>query len=80
MTSFEQDIKPLFRPGDRECMLKIPMQDGGNLDLHDLESVKKYATLVLLEVASGGMPMGGPEWDRQQIKLFAQWIIELYPA
>lgn len=80
MTSFENDIKPMFKDSDRNCMLNIPMPDGVQLDLHDLESVKHHAMLILLEVVVGKMPQGGPEWDRQQVKIMAQWIDDGYPA
>ena len=77
--SFEKDIKPMFRDSDRACMINIPMPDGVTLDLHDRASVQHHAMLILLEVTVGKMPMGGPEWNRQQIKTFALWIDENYP-
>lgn len=80
MTSFATDIKPMFRDSDRNCMINIPMKDGVKLDLHNYESVKHHSMLILLEVVVGKMPQGGPEWNRQQVKLFALWIDELYPA
>jgi len=80
MSSFENDIKPMFRDSDRACMLNISMPDGVQLDLHDRASVEHHANLILLEVVVGKMPQGGPEWDRQQVKTFAQWIDDGFPA
>jgi hypothetical protein len=76
MPSYETDIKPLFTAADRACMLgaPIPADKGGPFDLHSHAAVAARADRILLEVAAGMMPMGGPAWGIDKVRLFALWI------
>ena len=79
-TSFARDIRPMFRDADRACMLAVKFPDGSTLDLHDAASVQAWSARILIELCAGKMPMGGPEWDRDQLRLFATWMDEAFPA
>ena len=71
--SFEQHIKPLFRPMDIECMRSRNvflidydyMKDPGNAqDVLDMLQPTGYPR----------MPFGGPYWSQESLNLFQQWI------
>ncbi|MGB9031825.1 MAG: hypothetical protein WCC27_17010 [Acidobacteriaceae bacterium] len=64
--SFERDIKGLFRAMDREAMQ-------GSFDLWSYDDVKTYATPILQELKSGGMPCDGA-WPAGQVALFEKWV------
>jgi hypothetical protein len=64
--SFEQDIKKLFRPMDRDAMI-------GAFDLWSYEDVRKHATPILQELKSGGMPCDGG-WPAAQVAVFEKWL------
>ena len=57
--SFEQDIKPLFRPTDRESMAWA-------FDLASYDEVKANAAAILERLGDGSMPCNG-EWPREQV-------------
>lgn len=71
--SFEQDIRPLFRPVDIQHMsaLDVPLDD--YTFMSDAENAQK-----VLEFLNGTqqpqMPPGGPFWSQEQLSLFARWI------
>ena len=50
--SFEQDIKPLFRPRDRESMTFA-------FDLWDASDVRSHADAILARLRAGTMPWDG---------------------
>lgn len=66
MIGFEGDIKPLFRPDDREFMLYV-------FDLWELEDVKEDAENILDRVKDGTMPCDEP-WPQERIALFEAWV------
>jgi hypothetical protein len=72
-TSFERDIRPLFRPLDIEHM------SGMDVLLDDYTYMSNAANAqAVLEYLNGTqqpqMPPGGPFWSDEKLKLFAQWI------
>jgi hypothetical protein len=64
--SFETDIKPLFREGDRSAMMFA-------FDLWSYEDVKKHANRILPAVRDGVMPCDG-QWPSDQVELFQRWM------
>ncbi len=71
MASFETDIKPLFRPFDREELEWA-------LDLWSFEDVKENAEAILQRVAEGEMPCDAP-WPEAKVAIFRQWVEEGAP-
>ncbi|HZT95797.1 MAG TPA: hypothetical protein VFB34_03060 [Chloroflexota bacterium] len=63
---FERDIKPLFRPEDREAMEFI-------FDLWDHQDVSDNADSILERVEDGTMPCD-TRWSEEQIQLLRRWI------
>jgi len=63
--SFEQDIKPLFRPVDHESMAWA-------FDLSSYDEVKDHATAILERLREGSMPCDG-EWPEGQVERFERW-------
>jgi hypothetical protein len=64
--SFEQDIKPLFRPEDQESMAWA-------FDLSSYDDVKEHATAIRDRLREGSMPCDG-EWPDEQVQRFERWI------
>jgi hypothetical protein len=65
VVTFEQDIKPLFRPADRESMAWA-------FDLSSYDEVKDHATAILERLRDGSMPCDG-EWPEEQVERFQRW-------
>jgi hypothetical protein len=64
--SFEEDIKPLFRPMDHESMAWA-------FDLASYDEVKQNATAILERLRDGSMPCDG-EWPEEQVEQrFQRW-------
>ncbi|MFG6402185.1 MULTISPECIES: hypothetical protein [unclassified Microbacterium] len=66
--SFATDIKPLFRPFDRDSMLKA-------FDLWNYDDVKTHEDAIAASLAAGGMPCDGP-WPPDRVALLQKWISE----
>ena len=64
--SFEQDIKPLFRPTDRESMTFA-------FDLWDVSDVRSNADVILARLQDGTMPCDG-RWSSEKVELFGRWV------
>lgn len=64
--SFEQDIKPLFRPEDQESMAWA-------FDLSSYDEVREHATAILDRLREGSMPCDG-EWPEEHVQRFERWI------
>jgi hypothetical protein len=64
--SFEEDIKPLFRPTDRESM-------DWAFDLSSYDEVKENAAPILERLRDGSMPCDG-EWPQERVERFQRWI------
>jgi hypothetical protein len=63
--SFERDIKPLFREGDRDSM-------SSQFDLWSYNDVRANADAILSVLAAGSMPCDGP-WDSTRVETFRHW-------
>ena len=63
---FAQDIKPLFREGDRESMKWA-------FDLWSKDDVAADSGAILGRLRDGSMPCDGA-WPEKQVALFQRWI------
>jgi hypothetical protein len=63
--SFETDVKPLFREGDRDAMQS-------HFDLWSYDDVSEHADAILARLSDGTMPCDGP-WPKAQVELFQRW-------
>ena len=63
--SYAQDIKPLFREGDRESM-------SAAFDLWSYDDVRDNAGAILARLEDGTMPCDG-SWPQAQVDLFRRW-------
>jgi hypothetical protein len=63
--SFETDIKPLFRPMDRESMQR-------DFDLWSHDDVSQHADAILDRLQAGSMPCDGA-WPDARVELFRRW-------
>jgi hypothetical protein len=64
--SFEQHIKPLFRPRDRQSMQFA-------FDLWSYDDVSEHAGGILEKLKAGAMPCDGA-WPSGQVDLFDRWV------
>lgn len=64
--SFEQDIRPLFRPEDQESMAWA-------FDLSSYDDVTEHAGAILDRLREGSMPCDG-EWADEDVDRFERWI------
>jgi len=65
-TSFERDVKPLFREGDRNAM-------SWAFDLWSHDDVSEHADAILGAVENGSMPCDG-RWEAERIQTFRRWL------
>ena len=70
--SFEQNIKPLFREGDRQSMKWA-------FDLWSYDDVARNSDAILERLRDGTMPCDGA-WPDEQIAVFEGWIEAGTPA
>jgi hypothetical protein len=63
--SFETQIKPLFRDGDRRSMQAA-------FDLWSYDDVSEHADAILARLEDGSMPCDGA-WPQSQVDLFRRW-------
>jgi hypothetical protein len=70
--SFEQDIKPLFREGDRNAMEFA-------FDLWSHDDVSDNADAILGRLEAGTMPCDGA-WPAERVDVFREWIDAGKPA
>jgi hypothetical protein len=70
--SFEADIKPMFREGDRDAMEWA-------FDLWSYDDVSSHADAILGTVADGSMPCDGG-WPKEQVDRLRAWIEAGKPA
>jgi len=66
--SFEHDIKPLFREGDRSSM-------SSSFDLWSYDDVSDHADRILAVLENGSMPCDGA-WDEGRVDTFRRWVQE----
>jgi len=70
--SFAQDIKPLFREGDRDSMKWA-------FDLWSYDDVAANGDAILGKLQDGTMPCDGA-WPDEQVDLFQRWVDAGMPA
>ena len=70
--SFEQDIKPLFREGDRQSMKWA-------FDLWSYDDVAQNSDAILERLRNGTMPCDGA-WPDEQVAVFQRWVDAGSPA
>lgn len=63
--SFETDVKPLFREGDRQSMLSA-------FDLWSYDDVSEHADAILAVLEAGSMPCDGA-WPAARVDVFRSW-------
>ena len=64
--SFERQIKPLFRDGDRQSMKWA-------FDLWSHDDVVRNSDAILDRLRAGTMPCDGA-WPDEQIAVFQEWV------
>jgi hypothetical protein len=64
--SFQVDVLPLFREGDRNEMLPV-------FDLWSYDDVSANADRILERLEAGDMPCDG-RWPPEQLTTFSSWI------
>ena len=67
MTTFETDIKPLFRQADRDAMKWA-------FDLWSEDDVRANADAIAERLDDGSMPCDGV-WPAEQIEQFRKWAV-----
>ena len=72
MSSFVEEIKPLFREGDRKSMLFA-------FDLWSHDDVSEHADAILKRLEEGTMPCDAA-WPRERVETFERWIAAGKPA
>lgn len=84
-TSFERDIKPLFRPMDKSCMAGFGIDLGdyawmsdpaGDAEFPDHANSRGVHERLLPDAGAGRMPKNGPYWDEGKITTFEKWMDE----
>ena len=65
MSSYETDIKPLFREEDRSSMTF-------RFDLWKYDDVKAHAAAILSRLEDGSMPCDGA-WPAAKVERFREW-------
>src|SRR4029450_13790147 len=71
MTSFEHDIRPLFREQDARAMSFA-------FDLTSYDGVRSNAEAIYGRLSAGTMPCDGA-WPEDRVRLFREWIDEGAP-
>ena len=66
MTTFESDIKPLFREEDRDAMKWA-------FDLWSEADVRANGDAILERIEDGTMPCDG-EWPAERTEQFRSWL------
>jgi len=70
--SYAQNIKPLFREGDRESMSTA-------FDLWSYDDVVQNSDGILGRLRDGTMPCDGA-WPEEQVDVFQRWVDAGMPA
>jgi hypothetical protein len=66
MTTFDHDIRPLFRERDRESMKS-------RFDLWSYDDVRANAQQILRVLQQGRMPCDGA-WPPEQVETMQRWV------
>jgi hypothetical protein len=64
--SFDKDLKPLFRPRDRDSMRS-------HFDLWSYDDVSAHASAIVTQLRAGTMPCDGA-WSADQVDLMQRWV------
>jgi hypothetical protein len=73
-TSFERDVRPLFRERDRGAMLGV-----AEFDLWKREDVAEHSQDILKRLEDGSMPCD-QAWPQEQVAVFRRWVEAGMPA
>jgi hypothetical protein len=73
-SSFDRDVKPLFRERDRATMLSV-----ASFDLWERADVTDNAQAILRRLEDGSMPCDGA-WSADRIETFRRWVEAGMPA
>ena len=73
-TSFERDVRPLFRERDRGAMLSV-----AKFDLWKREDVAEHSQGILERLEDGSMPCD-QTWPDDQVAVFRRWVEAGMPA
>ena len=73
-TSFERDVRPLFRERDRGAMLSV-----AQFDLWKREDVAEHSHGILERLEDGSMPCD-QTWPDDQVAVFRRWVEAGMPA
>jgi hypothetical protein len=69
---FADDIKPLFREGDRDSMIS-------QFDLWSYDDVARASDAILARLRDGSMPCDGA-WPDERVDRFEEWVAAGKPA
>jgi hypothetical protein len=72
--SFERDLKPLFREGDRAAMLRV-----ADFDLWKRDDVAANSEAILTRLEEGSMPCD-EAWPADRVATFRRWVEAGMPA
>jgi hypothetical protein len=78
-TSFSKAILPLFRPQDIACMKRKNVLLSDYNYMSDPSNDHEHAVNVLNHLngtRKPQMPMGGPYWTEEQLKLYSDWMTD----
>jgi hypothetical protein len=70
--SYEADVKPLFRDGDRDSM-------ESHFDLWSYDDVREHAPAILSQLEAGTMPCDGA-WPDDRVDVVRRWVAQGTPA
>ena len=73
-TSFERDVRPLFRERDRGTMLGV-----AKFDLWKRDDVAEHSQDILKRLEDGSMPCD-QAWPDEQVAVFRRWVEAEMPA
>ena len=73
-TSFERDVRPLFRERDRGTMLGV-----ARFDLWKRDDVAEHSQDILKRLEDGSMPCD-QAWPDEQVAVFRRWVEAGMPA
>ena len=73
-TSFERDVRPLFRERDRGAMLGV-----AKFDLWKRDDVAEHSQDILKRLEDGSMPCD-QAWPDEQVAVFRRWVEAEMPA
>jgi hypothetical protein len=73
-TSFERDVRPLFRERDRGAMLGV-----AKFDLWKRDDVAEHSEDILKRLEDGSMPCD-QAWPDAQVAVFRRWVEAGMPA